>query len=88
MQTPENGTKAQSPSAVRRRLAALKTLRDEVRVDLNLANKEVREQWHRIEAKLRVGESRVRSSTGFRSLKALSECVKRYRASLRREPRA
>ena len=41
-------TSEQTPNAVRRRLADLKTLRDMVRVDINLAGKEARERWRRI----------------------------------------
>jgi hypothetical protein len=60
MQAPE-----QTQNAVRRRLADLKTLRDMVRVDLNLAGKEARARWQRIEARISAVENRVRGSAGF-----------------------
>ena len=77
----------QTPNAVRRRLADLKTLRDMVRVDINLAGKEARERWRRIEARINIVEKRVRGSAGFQSLESLIEVVQDYRNSFRREPR-
>jgi CBS domain-containing protein len=40
-------------------LAVLKTLRDEIRVDLNLAGKEVGDRWRRLETRLRAAEVRA-----------------------------
>jgi len=42
---------------VQNSLAALKTLRDEVRIDLNLAGREMRERWRRLEARLCAAEA-------------------------------
>jgi len=83
MQAPE-----QTQNAVRRRLADLKTLRDMVRVDINLAGKEARERWRRIEARINTVEKRVRGSAGFQSLESLIKVVQAYRSSFRREPRS
>jgi len=76
---------AQTQNAVRRRLAELKTLRDMVRVDINLAGKEARERWRRIEARINTVEKRVRGSAGFQSLESLIQVVQDYRSSFRRE---
>ena len=76
---------AQTQNAVRRRLADLKTLRDMVRVDINLAGKEARERWRRIEARINTVEKRVRESAGFQSLESLIQVVQDYRRSFRRE---
>ena len=82
-------TSEQTPNAVRRRLADLKTLRDMVRVDINLAGKEARERWRRIEARINTVEKRVRGSAGFHSLESLVQVVQDYRSSFRvRAPRA
>ena len=75
---------AQTQNAVRRRLADLKTLRDMVRVDINLAGKEARERWRRIEARINTVEKRVRGSAGFQSLESLIQVVQDYRSSFRR----
>ena len=77
----------QTQNAVRRRLADLKTLRDMVRVDINLAAKEARERWRRIEARINMVEKRVRESAGFQSLESLIQVVQDYRSSFRRERR-
>jgi len=82
MQAPE-----QTQNAVRRRLADLKTLRDMVRVDLNLAGKEARARWRQIEARINTVEKRVRESAGFQSLESLIQVVQDYRSSFRRERR-
>lgn len=82
MQAPE-----QTPNAVLRRLADLRTLRDMVRVDINLAGKEARERWRRIETRISTVEKRVRGSAGFQSLESLIQVVRDYRSSFRREPR-
>ncbi len=75
----------QTQNAVRRRLAELKTLRDMVRVDINLAGKEARERWRQIEARINTVEKRVRESAGFQSLESLIQVVQDYRSSFRRE---
>ena len=68
----------QTQDAVRRRLAELKTLRDMVRVDINLAGKEARERWRR---RINTVEKRVRASAGFQSLESLIQVVRDYRSS-------
>jgi CBS domain-containing protein len=76
----------------RNSLAVLKTLRDEIRVDLNLAGKEVRDRWRRLEARLRAAETRARSAQrgGAQSLAALVERAKDFRHGLgpKASPRA
>jgi CBS domain-containing protein len=68
-------------------LAVLKTLRDEMRVDLNLAGKEVRDRWRRLETRLRAAEVRARMArTDARGLAALVESAKEVRRSLRARP--
>jgi len=92
--TPSNNNaRAKGPSGrpsdgVRKRLAELKTLRDQVRVNLNLANKEARDRWHRIEERIRAAQERVRRSEGVRALGPLVESVKRFRTSLRRKSKS
>lgn len=72
----------------RNSLAALTALRDEVRVDLNLAAKEVRDRWRRLETRLRAAEARVNASGGaaVRSLAALVDSAKEFRRGLRQKP--
>jgi len=68
-------------------LAVLKTLRDEMRVDLNLAGKEVRDRWRRLETRLRAAEVRAKMArTDARGLAALVESAKELRRSLREKP--
>ena len=73
---------------VRDSLAALKTLRDEIRVDLNLAGKEVRDRWRRLETRLRAAETRAREARrgGERGLSSLVESARQFRSSLRKKP--
>ncbi|HVZ72914.1 MAG TPA: CBS domain-containing protein [Polyangia bacterium] len=68
---------------VRNSLAALKTLRDEMRVDLNLAAKDMRDRWRRLETRLRAAETRARDSRrrGASQLAGLVESA----AQLRRQ---
>jgi hypothetical protein len=67
---------------------ALKTLRDEIRVDLNLAGKEVRDRWRRLETRLRAAETRAKETRrgGRRSLTALVESAREFRGGLRKQP--
>jgi CBS domain-containing protein len=62
-------------------LAALATLRDEIRVDINLAGKEVRDRWRRLETRLRAAETRARhvERGGARSLAGLLESAREFR---------
>jgi CBS domain-containing protein len=69
-------------------LAVLKTLRDEVRVDLNLAGKEVRDRWRRLETRLRAAETRAklarRKDAG--GLASLIESARALQRSLHEKP--
>ena len=42
---------------VQNSLAVLRTLRDEIRVDLNLASNELHDRWRRLEARLEAAET-------------------------------
>lgn len=87
--TEEDGPEDQYPETdvtdlVQNSLAALRTLRDEIRVDLNLAGKEVRDRWRRLEVRLQAAETRARETRreGARSLAALIENAKDFRTRL------
>ena len=73
---------------VRNSLAALKTLRDEVRVDLNLAGKEMRERWRRLETRLCAAEAGAREARrdGPARLAAMVATAKEFRDRLRDKP--
>jgi hypothetical protein len=83
---PETAAK----EVVRNSLEALKTLRDEIRVDLNLAAKEVRDRWRRLETRLRAAETRAKDARrgGERGLTSLVESARQFRSGLRKEPAA
>jgi len=68
-------------------VAALKTLRDEIRLDLNLASKEARDRWRRLEARLRAAETRAHTTQrrGLRNLAELVESAKQFRTGLRQK---
>ena len=94
--TPANNNaadRAKGPSPkpsdrMRTRLAELKTLRDRVRVDLNLAGKQARDRWHKLEEQIRAAQERIRRSESVRALGPLVERVKRFRTSLRRKSKS
>ncbi len=69
---------------VRRKLAELRTLRDELRVKVNLAGKEARERWRRLEAQARAAEAHARGGhpASGRSLAKLVEELKRFKNRL------
>lgn len=72
---------------VQNSLEALKTLRDEIRIDLNLAGKEARDRWRRLEARLRAAETRARTRQreGAAALAGLLDNARRFRARVREE---
>jgi len=76
---PHNGRRNARPDGS---LEILKTLRDQVRVDLNLAGKEARDRWERIEERIRVARQRLRAGAGSRSVRPLVDSIKRFRRSL------
>ena len=80
-QTPETDIN----DIVRNSLSALRTLRDEIRVDLNLASKEVRDRWRRLEARLRAAETHARDARldAARNLTGVVESAKQFRNRLR-----
>ena len=73
---------------IRNSLAALRTLRDEIRVDVNLAGKEARDRWRRLESRLRAAETRARGNRARpQALKTLLATARQFRTRLREEPR-
>lgn len=80
-QTPETDIN----DIVRNSLSALRTLRDEIRVDLNLASKEVRDRWRRLEARLRAAETHARDARldAARNLAGVVDSAKQFRNRLR-----
>jgi CBS domain-containing protein len=66
-------------------LAALRTLRDEIRVDLDLAGKDVRDRWRRLEARFRAAEAHARGAgrDAARNVAELVESARKFRSRLR-----
>ena len=64
----------------------LKTLRDEIRADLELASQEARHRWTHLEARLHAAEIRAREKHhgGARHLAELVEHARQFRSGLRR----
>jgi hypothetical protein len=68
-------------------LGKLKTLRDEIRVDLHLAGMDAKDKWKEMEPKFREAEKLVDDVSEV-SRKAMEEMVERFRAfreSVRRQ---
>jgi CBS-domain-containing membrane protein len=70
--------------------AALRTLRDEIRVDVDLAGKELRDRWRRLEARLHAVEVHAHESRidAARNLAALIESAKQFRDRVRAQAAA
>jgi CBS domain-containing protein len=70
---------------VQNSLAAIKTLRDEIRVELNLAGKEARDRWRRLEARLHAAEAQARDRRyeAARDLAGLIQTLQQFRSRLR-----
>jgi CBS domain-containing protein len=88
-ETPEvEDLQTEASEVVKNSLDALRTLRDEIRVDINLAGKEVRDRWRRLEARLQAAETRARETRreGARSLAGLVEAARQFRKRLREAP--
>jgi CBS domain-containing protein len=89
-QTDEEVPEAEVPETditgfVQSSLAVLKTLRDEIRADINLAGKEARDRWPRLEARLRAAETdahEVRVEAA-RNLASMVENAREFRTRLR-----
>lgn len=64
---------------------ALKTLRDEIRVDINLGGKEVCDRWRKLESRIQAVETRAHSAglEGAASLATLVEHARQFRSRLR-----
>lgn len=85
-ESPENAdSRTDVVTFVQNSLEALKTLRDEIRMDMNLASKELRNRWRRLESQLRAAEIRARSARleGAANLAALIENARQFRRNLR-----
>lgn len=71
------------PRAVGSRLAELRTLRGELRLQLNLAGKEARDRWRELEARVRAAEADVRGAPrNVGNLAKLIQEVRRFRNRL------
>lgn len=86
---PAEGRESEDPETdlsdlVDNSLEALKTLRDEVRVDLNLAGKELRDRWRRLEARLHAAETRAHGARreGARTLASLVDSARQLRSRI------
>ena len=80
------GTDTQLSDVVLNSLEVLKTLRDEIRADLELASEEARRRWTHLEARLHAAEIRARERHpgGARHLSELAEHTRQFRSGLRR----
>jgi uncharacterized protein YPO0396 len=68
-----------------KRVAELKTLRDEIRVDLHLASMDLKDEWQKIERKLPDPETavdRLKEATG-EALDVLTAELRKFRERLR-----
>ena len=83
---PEEGTDL--GELVKNSLEVLKTLRDEVRADLNLAGQEMQHRWRRLETRLRAAETYAQEvrHEGALGLAALVESAREFRERLRNQP--
>jgi CBS domain-containing protein len=83
--TEGNAPEPDLTELVKNSLAALRTLRDEIRVDLNLAGKEARDRWRRLEVRLQAAEAHARATRreGARSFEVLVENARQFRKTLR-----
>ena len=83
------GIETQLSDVVLNSLEVLKTLREEIRADLELASQEARHRWTHLEARLHAAEIRARAKHhgGARHLGELVERARQFRRALKR-PRA
>lgn len=67
-------------------LGKLKTLRDEIRVDLHLAGMDAKDKWKEMEPKLRDAEKLLDnvSETSRKTMEEMVENFRKFRESLRR----
>jgi len=79
-------TDTQLSDVVLNSLELLKSLRDEIRADLELASEEARRRWTHLEARLHAAEIRARERHpgGARHLSELAEHARQFRSGLRR----
>jgi CBS domain-containing protein len=78
---------AEMDGLVANSIEALRTLRDEIRVDVKLAGEELRGRWRRLEDRLHAAEQRAkeRRRDGARNLAALVESARQFRSRLRQD---
>jgi hypothetical protein len=72
-------TRDELATRIEKELAALRTLRDEIRLDLHLAGMEARDRWTAIEPRIEEAELLARDVTEA-SRKAIAEIGDRVRA--------
>lgn len=67
-------------------LGTMKRLRDEIRVDLHLANLEARNQWRELEPRMQEAERLARdiSETSRKAVEEIISRLRAFRASLQR----
>lgn len=84
-ETDEQTHETDITEVVQNSLSALRTLRDEIRVDLNLAGKEVRDRWRRLEARLRAAETHAHDARldAARNLTGVVQSAQQFRKRLR-----
>ncbi len=80
------GLETQLSDVAKNSLEVLKSLRDEIRADLELASQEARRRWTHLEARLRAAEIRAREKHhgGARHLAELVEHARQFRSALKR----
>ena len=87
--TDEDGPEPETEvtELVRNSLEVLRTLRDEIRVDLNLAGKDMRDRWRRLETRLQATERCYKDARRQKlaSLENLVDSAKRFRRRLRED---
>jgi hypothetical protein len=82
---PTTETSREIQKHVEESVALLKTLRDEIRVELHLAGMEAKERWARLEKRFGEAEKLAQeaSLTSKRVLQSTIESFKAFRASLK-----
>jgi hypothetical protein len=76
---PEQTT---SPTSFERRLAQLKTLRDEIRVKLHLAEMDAKDRWQELEPEIERAITKLEGATE-RALDQLVQKVEKFNKSLK-----
>lgn len=72
-------TEAEMRRGMKDRLAYLRTLRDEIRVDVHLAGMELKDRWRELEPRMRDAE-RLAEDVSDVAVQALDDVVERFRS--------